>query len=161
MNIFILDDNIEKSVRYLCDKHVVKMTLETAQLLCSPYDPGSAPYKRAHYNHPCAKWTRASEQNYEWLLDYGYHIAHEYTHRYGKLHKSLEVIDWCDNSYHRLLLPSSGRTPFAQAMPDQYKSDDAVDAYRYYYLGEKVDFCKWTKRDQPKWFKEALNESYV
>ena len=95
------------------------------------------------------------------MLDYGYHIAHEYTHRYGKLHKSLQVIDWCDNSYHRLLLPNSGRTPFAQAMPDQYKSDDAVDAYRYYYLGEKVDFCKWTKREQPKWFKEALDESYV
>jgi hypothetical protein len=161
MNIFILDDSIDRSVKYLCDKHVVKMTLETTQLLCSPYEPDTAPYRRAHYNHPCAKWTRASEQNYEWLLDYGYHIAQEYTHRYGKVHKSLDVIDWCDNSYHRLLLPNTERTPFPQAMPEQYKCDDAVDAYRYYYLGEKVDFCKWTNRDQPKWFKEALHESVV
>ena len=67
MNIFVLDDNIEHCATYHCDKHVVKMTLETAQLLCSPFNQGDSPYRRTHYNHPCAIWTRESAGNYEWL----------------------------------------------------------------------------------------------
>ena len=151
MNIFVLDDNIEHCAIYHCDKHVVKMTLETAQLLCSPYEPGKAPYKRTHYNHPCAKWARESISNYEWLVEFGYFISQEYTHRYNKIHKCLDVIDWCDNNSHTLNLPDIGLTPWAQAMPDEYKDPCAVQAYRNYYLGDKIDFCKWTNRKPPNW----------
>ena len=151
MNIFVLDDNIEHCAIYHCDKHVVKMTLETAQLLCSPFEPGKAPYKRTHYNHPCAKWARESISNYEWLVEFGYFIAQEYTHRYNKIHKCLDVIDWCDNNSHTLNLPDIGLTPWAQAMPDEYKDPCAVQAYRNYYLGDKIDFCKWTNRKPPNW----------
>ena len=151
MNIFVLDDNIEHCAIYHCDKHVVKMTLETAQLLCSPYEPGKAPYKRTHYNHPCAKWARESIGNYEWLVEFGYFIAQEYTHRYNKIHKCLDVIDWCDNNSHTLNLPDMGLTPWAQAMPDEYKDPCAIQAYRNYYLGDKIDFCKWTNRKTPNW----------
>lgn len=40
-----------------------------------------------------------------------------------------------------------------QAMPDQYKHDNAVIAYRNYYLGEKMEFAKWKKRNTPEWVK--------
>ena len=79
MNIFVLDNDIRKSVWALCDTHVVKMPLESVQLLCSPFEPGEAPYKRTHYNHPCAKWVRESQQQYEWLLEYTYQIFREYS----------------------------------------------------------------------------------
>ena len=152
MNIFVLDDNIEHCAIYHCDKHVVKMTLETAQLLCSPYEPGKAPYKRTHYNHPCAKWARESISNYEWLVEFGYFIAQEYTHRYDKIHKCLDIISWCDDNSHTLNLPDIGLTPWAQAMPDEYKDPCAVQAYRNYYLGDKAKLCKWTNRKVPTWF---------
>tara|TARA_R110002050_G_scaffold16903_1_gene50814 strand:- start:78 stop:554 length:477 start_codon:yes stop_codon:yes gene_type:complete len=152
MNIFVLDDNIERCAAYHCDKHVVKMTLETAQLLCSPFEQGDAPYKRTHYNHPCAKWARESVGNYEWLLELGYRLAEEYTHRYGKMHKCLDVIDWCDNNSHTLNLPDLGLTPWAQAMPDEYKSQCAIQAYRNYYCGDKLEFCTWKNRQLPNWW---------
>ena len=158
MNIFVLDDNIEHCAIYHCDKHVVKMTLETAQLLCSPFEQGDAPYRRTHYNHPCAKWVRESAGNYEWLLELGYRLAEEYTHRYKKRHKCLDIIDWCDNNYSTLNLPDLGLTSWAQAMPDEYKDTCAIQAYRNYYHGEKLDFCNWTNREIPTWFKYDIQE---
>ena len=95
LNIFVLHKNPQLAAQYQCDKHVVKMILETAQLLCSPYVPGVAPYRRTHYNHPCAKWTRESQSNYFWLGIHGLALADEYTYRYGKIHKSVDVIKWC------------------------------------------------------------------
>ena len=156
MNIFVLSDNIEQCAIYHCDKHVVKMTLETAQLLCSPFEQGDSPYRRTHYNHPCAIWARESVGNYEWLLELGYRLAEEYTHRYNKRHKCLDVIDWCDNNYYRLNLPDQGLTPWAQAMPDEYKDPCAIQAYRNYYCGDKLEFCTWTNRKAPNWWPYEL-----
>jgi len=154
MNIFVLDYNIPKCAQYACDKHVVKMILESSLLLCSPFDPDShpAPYKRTHFNHPCSKWVRASKQNYEWLLVYADELLKEYSHRYGKIHKSSRVIAWCKQEYVKLMLPNRNITPFAQAMPDQYRHNDAVTAYRNYYIGEKKHFATWKNRDVPSWF---------
>ena len=156
MNIFVLSDNIAQCAIYHCDKHVVKMTLETAQLLCSPFEQGDSPYRRTHYNHPCAIWARESVGNYEWLLELGYRLAEEYTHRYNKRHKCLDVIDWCDNNYYRLNLPDQGLTPWAQAMPDEYKDPCAIQAYRNYYCGDKLEFCTWTNRKAPNWWPYEL-----
>lgn len=152
MNIFVLDKNPVHAARMQCDKHVVKMVLETAQLLCSPFEPGMAPYKRTHYNHPCAKWARQSLQNWHWLTAHGLSLAEEYSHRYGKRHKSEEVILWCINHAYMLGLPDIDMTPFPQAMPDEYKGRNTVKAYREYYKGDKSSFAKWTKRNAPKWF---------
>ena len=35
MNIFVLDESPVTSAQMQCDKHIVKMPLETAQMLCS------------------------------------------------------------------------------------------------------------------------------
>ena len=87
MNIFVLDLDPVKAARYQCNKHVVKMVLETAQLLCAPFEPGVAPYKRSHFNHPSSIWTRSSLSNYHWLIVHGMALCDEYEYRYSKIHK--------------------------------------------------------------------------
>ena len=152
MNIFVLDNDIAKSAKYLNDKHVVKMLLEHCQLLCSQFPKGEAPYRQTHYNHPCSKWARESQQNYEWLMLYTAEMFKEYTKRYGKIHKSQQVLRWCRENYRKLELPSKGITPFAQAMPDKYKDRNAVKAYRAYYMGDKRHIAQW-KTQIPHWWK--------
>lgn len=151
MNIFVLDLDPILAAEYQGDKHVVKMVLESAQLLCSPYDPGVAPYKRTHYNHPCAKWTRESLANWKWLLKHAYALSAEYSFRYNKTHKCHAILDWLDSNPPSL--PEGPMTPFAQAMPEQYKNPDPVVAYRAYYCGAKRDIVRWNKtRTQPFWY---------
>lgn len=153
MNIFILDASPVIAARMLCDRHVPKMLLESAQLLCSPFPVGTAPYKRTHYNHPCSIWTRESYANYSWLLDHAYSISDEFLKRFGKEHKSHAVVRWCLGHFNELPFQKQDLTPFALAMPDQYRSDDAVAAYRSYYLGDKVRFAKWEKgTEKPAWW---------
>ena len=155
MNIFAVDKDPKISAQQLCDKHVVKMILESAQMLCSAYPNGDAPYKRAFYNHPCTIWARESQENYEWLLDHAYAMCQEYTRRYGKVHKSIDAIEWCGKNYIKLRLPRKGLTKFAQAMPEQYKNKCSVTAYRSYYNGEKAGFATWKTRKSPKCFVKA------
>ena len=152
MNIFAVNKDPKIAAQELCDKHVVKMILESAQMLCAVYDKGTAPYKRAFYNHPCTIWARESQENYEWLLDHATAMCEEYTKRYGKIHKAQAIILWCFMHYKSLSLPRIGLTPFAQAMPEEYKNKCAIIAYRAYYNGEKASFAKWSKTDQPAWF---------
>ena len=161
MNIFAVDTDPKIAAQQLCDKHVVKMILESAQMLCAVFPKGEAPYKRAFYNHPCTKWARESEENYEWLLSHAFAMCQEYTKRYGKIHKSLEAIHWCGCNYHKLDLPRIGLTKFAQAMPDEYKNKCSVTAYRSYYNGEKAYFAKWSKRETPSWFTPQIESSCV
>lgn len=155
MNIFVLHTDAKLAAEMMCDKHVPKMVLETAQLLCSIYPNGKAPYRRTHYNHPCAKWARQYSENYWWLLQHGHHLAMEYERRYHKMHKSYKVISWCIDHWHQLEL--SRKAPkdieFVQCMPEQYKiPNDPVQAYRNYYIGEKARFAKWKYTDPPDWW---------
>jgi hypothetical protein len=153
MNIFVLDNDPFKAAEYQCDKHVVKMVLETAQLLCSAHE--TAPYKRTHYKHPCAIWTRSSLSNYMWLCEHGLGLAREYTFRYNKVHKSTEVIEWARLNMPNIL--NLGLLPFAQAMPDKYKHEDAVVAYRNYYIHEKARLATWKHSACPAWFTIEVN----
>ena len=122
MNIFVLDLRPNRAAQMMCDKHIIKMILESAQLLCAHFEPGIAPYKRTHYNHPCSIWIRRSRTNYQWLLDHADALCDEYAFRYGKIHKSKSVISWCRKNVDILTtLPNIGLTPFAQAMPAEYK----------------------------------------
>ena len=135
MNIFVVDKDPELAATMLCDKHVVKMILETAQMLCtvSRHHGHDMQYRSTHAKHPCNLWLNESMQNWDWLISHGLSMCGEYTKRYGKRHKSHDVIEDC--SRLTLPLPSRGLTPFAQAMPDKYKDPCAVTAYRAYYHG--------------------------
>lgn len=153
MNIFAVDQDPVLAAQALCDRHVVKMVLESAQLLCSPFAPGTAPYKRTHYNHPCAVWARSSWRNYDWLLEHSFAIGAEYTHRYGKVHKSMGAIEWCNGQVAVDVSWSSDQLmPFAQCMPDIYRGDAPIAAYRRYYCIEKASIATWTRRDPPDWW---------
>lgn len=152
MNIFILSKDPVKAARMQCDQHVVKMTLETAQILCSPFETGIAPYKRTHFNHPCSIWARESEGNFLWLCKHGLALAEEYTFRYQKRHKSESVIAWCKKNSFRINFEKKRRTKFALAMPDEYRVECPVDSYRYFYANEKMGFARWSRnRPKPDW----------
>ena len=151
MNIFVLEDDPIKSAQSQCDKHVVKMILETAQMLCTvAHRQGfDAPYRATHSKHPCTIWVGESKENWDWLIKHGMALCEEYTERYGKIHKTQQHIEWCKSL--SIDLPSKGLSPFAQAMPTQYRNKCAIQAYRAYYKGEKSGFATW-KRNKPKWW---------
>ena len=151
MNIFILDKDPKKSVSYLVKTHLTKMPLETAQILCSPYSEGQAPYKRTHYNHPCCVWARESKQNYEWLLDYAELLFNRFETVRCKPHSSYRVVQWCKYNYHNLKLPDNGFTQHPQCMTDEYKNNNVVTAYRNYYMGDKRHLAEWDE-DVPYWW---------
>ena len=144
MNIFVLDTNPSEAARLHLDKHVVKMPLETAQMLSSI---SGGPYKVTHKNHPCTVWARQTKGNYHWLVQLGFALCKEYSHRYSKRHKCQDVIEKLKHAPD--FIPDGDRTPFAQAMPDECKRDDAVEAYKEYYRKHKQHIATWTKRDVP------------
>ena len=154
MNIFVLDTDPYKCAVYHNDKHVVKMILETSQILFGVHwvEGGEAPYKLSHRNHPCSIWSRECIENYVWLCDLGLTLSKEYTHRYNKRHKSQDIIEWCYDNLPKLR-SNGDLTPFALAMPDECKVGDAVDSYREYYMREKRSLASWKMRSTPKWFK--------
>ena len=163
MNIFFLDEDVKKCAQYHVDKHVVKMILETAQLLCgvhhvtahdTAHDTSHVPYKLSHKNHPCSIWCRESLSNYLYLCELGLELCKEYTYRYGKRHKSQDVIEWC--LINKPNIPDIEFTEPAKAMPDEYKVKSVVESYRNYYVGAKSGFAIWKNREKPFWFKKKM-----
>jgi len=143
MNIFYLDKCPVKAAQVQYNKHVVKMILESAQMLCTAHhcygdkdQVENVPYKQAHLNHPSTVWTRRSKSTYMWLYNHMMALGNEYTKRYGKTHLSITKCkdflaipprhiqgdDWCQPP---------------QAMPDEYKDECSIQAYWNYYIGEK------------------------
>jgi len=165
MNIFFLDENPKLSAQYHNNSHCVKMILETAQLLCgvhhvsNPSSTHQVPYKLSHKNHPCSIWARESLSNYLYLCELGLELGKEYTYRYGKKHKSIEVIEWC--IVNKPNIPDIGFTTPAMAMPDEFKVDSVVESYRNYYMEAKKELASWKKREKPLWFeKKELDLQY-
>ena len=104
------------------------------------------------HNHPCTIWARSSLDNHEWLHCYAIALNDEYGYRYGKSHKSVhEVTLSLPEPVH---IPRIGLTPFAQAMPDSLKGDDAIAAYRRFYHKDKATFASWKYRSKPDWWDE-------
>ena len=147
MNIFVLDANPAYAAQAHCDKHVPKMILESAQMLSTVL---GGPYKPTHANHPCTQWVAESRQNAEWLWLLADALNCEYKDRFNheRNHKSWDAIE---PSWRAIkTLPDVGLTPFAQAMPEEFKCDDAVDAYRAYYKSKP--FAQWRHTVEPYWW---------
>ena len=160
MNIFLLDNDIERCAQYHCDQHVVKMILESVQILCTALNTKgfSTPYKSTHKHHPCVLWVGQSFDNFLWLKDLTQFLNDEYRYRFDKTtdHRSIEIL----RTLTRHRYARQGLTPFAQAMPDEYKvPGDAVKAYRNFYIAEKQRFARWTRRSKPSWFAEPILKS--
>ena len=160
MNIFVLDLDPELAAQYHCDKHVIKMVLETAQILSTVAiekfpTARDVLYRPTHRNHPCTIWARESQGNILWLGTFGLFLCKEFEYRYEKVHKSRKVIYMAStlllSSVAVPLFAKHNMTPFAQAMPNGYKQEDAVKAYRDYYKHEKTKLLTYTKRRKPEW----------
>jgi hypothetical protein len=179
MNIFVLSKDPKEAAQLHCDKHVVKMILETGQMLCAAHWIGwqrelksvpekgkqgliewaeeniptgkIPPWKMTHVGHPCTQWAQRSAENYEWLLQLGLSLCSEYTVRYGKHHKAETVYEWLSEN-RPPKFEGLGFTQFAIAMPDDCKvSEDPVECYRQYYRVHKRYMAKWKTRE-PDWF---------
>ena len=159
MNIFVTDSCPIQSARNLPDKHIVKMPLETWQMLAiiysdwyygvgKLYKKDGAPYRTQHgafRNHPCTQWAAANQYNLAWLIRHGYALCHEYNLRYGKVHTCLDVIEQAERIYHKsfdnLMLSDASRKVgiFTRAMPEYLKFDTTIDTITAYkrYLNTK------------------------
>lgn len=153
MNIFYLDHDPALAAQYACDKHVVKMILETAMILSTNMRIMGVEwgYQRSYENHPCTKWARQSLDNWRWLGSYGIRLCMEYTYRYNKVHKSAAIIGGACPPVLALEWLPIPRTPVPLCMPSVYKHDDPVKAYRDYYISEKYEMLSYTTRVVPDW----------
>ena len=164
MNVFYVDSDPVVAAEMMCDKHVVKMILESAQILSTAHRVLDGDeradidglYKAAHKNHPSTVWARENSSNYEWLWQHMDALMKEYTKRYKKHHATERLL------HHLWRLPRNiGHSDFSpppQCMPDEYKcnpnsasSDDCVSAYREYYLGDKMYMATWKFTEAPAW----------
>lgn len=136
------------------------MAIEYAQMLSTALHLTNSPinkyvYAPTHVKHPCTLWVLESQAHWRWLWLLGHHVGNEYTKRYNKVHKSTRVLR---------CLPVPNKLPNVgwlrdqpQAMPDEYKSGDVVEAYRKYYLEDKYSFVRWNHSRPPYWWEEKEN----
>ena len=156
MNIFYLSKDPTRAAIYHNDKHVVKMILESAQLLSTAHRildnvQDSCLYKTTHKNHPSAIWTRANINNYQWLYELFCSLCDEYTHRYNKKHLTdVKLRNILKQAPMNISKDAFIQPP--QAMPDHYRGNDSVAAYRKYYQTDKKHLANWTKRSVPDWY---------
>ena len=144
MNIFAVHPDPRVSAQALCDKHVVKMPLESAQMLCTALDRhgADAMYKACFKKHPCTIWAGDTRANYVWLCEHALEMCEEYTRRYGKRGKWQSVIEDAASKAH--MIPDGPLTPHAQAMPEDVKDSRCSHyAYRSYYRRYKSPIATW------------------
>lgn len=156
MNIFVLDADKVNCARYHSDRHVVKMILESTQMLCTVLHRNgiTAPYRPTHPHHPCTLWTGRSLSNWIWLRDLALALNDEYRFRYGRQRDHASAV--VAGALPAPPIGDHGLTEFAQAMPEEYRvPGDAVTAYRRFYVKEKSGFASWTGRPVPSWFMEG------
>ena len=168
MNIFVLHTDPTIAAQMHCDKHVPKMCVEAAQMMASalrrhgatdeqmPLTKAGTPYKGGYAHHPCTVWAGDSEANFAWLARHAATLCSEYAKRFGKEHTCARPIHSMIGLVHlfpdKYPSPKAALTPFAQAMPDEYRNDDPVVAYRAYYHSKQC--AKWEKgTPAPDWWR--------
>ena len=184
MNIFVLDHNPKIAAQLQCDKHVVKMIVESAQMLSTAHrmldgytekrpsksgkrminywvhpnkDLEDVLYKAVHHKHPCTVWTMESVYNDRWHYDHFCALLDEYTYRYGKTHSTERLKYWLVKPPKNI--PQVPFTDFKLAMthePQCIHEGQTIRSYREYYQTKQDRFkMVWTKRSVPDWFKVA------
>lgn len=149
MNIFVLDPDPRLAAVHMHDRHVVKMIVESAQILSTiqrlMWNNNSNLYAITHERHPCTLWASRSAENYLWLYNHFFSLCREYTYRYNRVHKSEQLLPYLAEPPRQLQW--IGLTPFAIVTPPQYNTGDVVQSYRNYYIAEKVRRNFWTNRE--------------
>lgn len=165
MNIFVIDRDPKVAAKYLVDRHVAKMVAESAQILSNcftleqlaapdcPRTQAGTPRKHSYPHHPCCKWAKESRNNMLWIIAHAAALDEERMRRFGSEtpHFSMGFINWAHGNIKQSLAPAGNSTPFVQAMPDEFKNENAVLAYRNYYKYGKINLHKWTNAEKPCW----------
>lgn len=160
MNVFYLDKDPQRCAQAYYDRHVVKMILETAQMLSTAHrvvdkdvlsnEYNLVLYKKTHENHPSSRWVRESFENYVWAYRLLSFLCQEYTYRYGKKHATERLLPIL--CYAPEELESSKFTAPPSVMPVEYQiSDSSLVNYRNYYINGKYALQKYTRRESPNW----------
>ena len=166
MNIFVLDKDPIIAAKYMDDVRLPKMCVESAQMLASalrrhgatdkqmPLTKAGKPYKGGYKHHPCTIFAGDTRDNFMWLADHALALCSEYAKRFGKTHACEEPIRYMSKLGELGWIPKGELTPFAQAMPDEYKDDDAVKAYRSYYKSKQYSKggVRYVRTDVPDWW---------
>jgi len=177
VNIFYIDRDPAVAAQLMVDKHVVKMILESAQLLSTAHrvldgrevvgksktgrnakrwiledSRNDVLYSATHINHPSAVWARKAVENYNWLYEHFYALGREYTYRYGKIHKCFqgELSYMLASPPHNLREYEMTLMPSAMA-PEYIISVDPIINYRNYYKFGKTKMHSWKNRQPPEW----------
>jgi hypothetical protein len=189
MNIFYIHTDPVVAAQAMTDKHVVKMILESAQLLSTAHRAldgqefiqlsksgarlrkwnhpdahmDATLYKSTHLNHPSGIWVRQSADNYMWLYKHFIALSEEYYQRYNKRHASELLLSGLLSK-----VPTNiariGLTPMLVAITDTqwHVPNNPLQSYRNYYVGEKLKTPKDTERYyKVLGLKEAQDESKV
>lgn len=188
MNIFVLNNDPYQSAIDQCDKHVVKMILESCQMMCTAHrvmhgemvigktakgrnvkrwiledeSNNQTFYMATHVNHPCNVWVRESFENYVWLHQHTEGLVSEFHFRNKKSHACEPLIKMLEAPPSNI--KRNGLTSFALCMPEEYhQTNDPVQSYRDFYYWEKyrkLGIADWNKgRAMPNWMGE-YNERY-
>ena len=181
MNIFYINEDPIIAAEELADDHIRKMQIECAQMLSTAYrifegelvlQPSNSGkriikhykiggegeniiYKMAHVNHPSTIWARQSIQHYRWLIEHGLKVCYEFNKRYLKRHKTQDVLEWLKENEPSI--PDNGFTPPPQCMPEEYKRENTLEAYRTFYILDKIGIKKLNYNklnNTPKWIKK-------
>lgn len=182
MNIFPIEERDNKpcpvlSAQSQCDKHVPKMVVETAQMLSTAHrvidgelyedrtknnrrvkrwrlnENDDVIYKAAHVNHPCSIWCRETDANYRWLWEHLKALCEEYTHRYGRVHKTEEVMHVLEAIPNNIKRGPLTKMPLAMQSNPECMFDDVVKSYRAFYQTKQNRFkMVWSNRKKPEWF---------
>jgi hypothetical protein len=174
MNLFYLDKDPVEAAKMHCDRHVVKMIIEVAQMLSTAhrvldgemytdlskngrrikrwklFENDDIVYKATHVNHPSSKWIRETLGNYLYAYKLFVALCDEFEYRYGKVHLTRTKLEnILKKEPNRITHGPMTKVP--QAMPEYCKKDDSIEAYRFYYLNEKTSMMNYTKREKPEW----------
>lgn len=187
MNIFFIDWDPVKAAQMQCDKHVVKLVIEAAQMLSTAhrlldghqyFETNSGGrrirrwrlederewilYKAVHMNHPCTVWTRENSANYLWHYEHFVALCDEYTYRYNKVHATDRLLRGPLSHLPYNIVMRDTITQPALAIEESCKTEsNPVDCYRRFYETKQTRFdMHWTNRRIPEWF-HFYDEAYI
>jgi hypothetical protein len=175
MNIFVTSKSPLKSAKNLDNKRVIKMILESAQMLSTALHKHldnsellyrnciKIPYRPTHINHPCSIWAAETRKNYWWLFRHYVSLCREYEYRYGKTHKCQQYLG--DFYIGTKIIPEGKLTKFSNCTSNKDKNIsfkhivDPIEAYKQ-YLAERWNTDtlkpKWTNRPTPNFYKAKI-----
>jgi hypothetical protein len=166
MNIFYLHTDRFMNAQYHVDRHVMKMPIETTQMLSTvlrerfnvdaPTDGPGKIYRSAYITHPCTRWVGETYDNFVWTWFFGTALCDEFLHRYGKVHACRQVLSTISN-----IMPSPdtwpgdpAMTPRPKCVAPEFKHLDVITAYRMQYITKKARLHSWTNRPVPNFVQD-------